>query len=451
MISIDFSGLSENLSGLSPVTHIGRVSGTGRGIVTVRGLSAHVFIGARVAIHPRCGPPIEGEVLMLDKTEINVLVAGATIGIALGDRVEPVHNTRFRPHESWIGHILDADGTPLDGQFTARGRKEYPVVAPPPDAARRRALGPRLETHQRLFNTLLPIAQGQRAGLFAGSGVGKSTLVGQLARDIETDVTVVALVGERGREVRDFVDNILGPAGLAKSVVIVATSDKPALEKRRAAWAAMSVAEYFRDQGRQVFLIVDSITRFAEAHREIALAAGEQPSMRGFPPSTAQAIMSLCERAGPGWGQVGDITAMFSVLVAGSDMDEPVADIIRGVLDGHIVLDRKIAERGRFPAVDILRSVSRSLPDVASPQENDLITQARRILGAYDGAEMMIRAGLYKAGTEPLVDTAISVRPGLENFVSQKEPGDASDSFAVLADLLTPADPPGGAPSPGGT
>ncbi len=437
MTSLDFSGLTARLAGLSPIYSVGRVIGTGRGTVSVRGLSNTVALGGRVLIRAASGDEIEAEVLALGQSEVSLLVAGSTTGIALGDPVRPRPARGFRPDDSWIGHILDADGNPLDGTFVTDGAENRRIDTPPPDAARRRALGARLETHQKLFNTLLPIARGQRIGLFAGSGVGKSTLVGQLARDIEADVTVVALVGERGREVRDFVDNILGPQGLAKAVVIAATSDKPPLEKRRAAQAAMSVAEYFRDKGRQVFLIVDSITRFAEAHREIALAAGEQPSMRGFPPSTAQAIMSLCERAGPGHGTGGDITAIFSVLVAGSDMEEPVADIIRGVLDGHVVLDRKIAERGRFPAVDILRSVSRSLPSVAREDENQLIGRARSMLAAYDGAEMMIQAGLYNKGSDPLVDRAITVWPKLEEFVSQQEPGKASDSFAELDGILT--------------
>jgi len=256
--------------------------------------------------------------------------------------------------------------------------------------------------------------------------------------DIKTDVTVIALVGERGRELREFVETSLGPEGMARSVIIAATSDQPALEKRRAAWAAMSVAEFFRDRGKQVLLVVDSITRFAEAHREIALAAGERASMRGFPPSTSQMIMSLCERAGPGKGSDGDITALFSVLVAGSDMEEPVADIIRGVLDGHLVMDRKIAERGRYPAIDVLRSVSRCLPKAASEQENGQITETRKLLAAYDSAELMIQAGLYTKGTDELIDEAVVLWPKIEEFCTQPENGTTEDSFAALATVLNP-------------
>ncbi len=224
-----------------------------------------------------------------------------------------------------------------------------------------------------VLNTLLPIVAGQRLGLFAGSGVGKSRLLGQLARNMEADVVVVALIGERGREVNEFVTRVLGGEGMRCAVVVAATSDQSALTRRRCAWAAMSVAEHFRDTGRNVLLLADSVTRFAEAHREIAVAAGEAPALRGYPPSVAPLITALCERAGPGAAGQGHITAVFSVLVAGSDMEEPVADILRGVLDGHVVLSRDIAERGRFPAIDVGRSVSRSLPDAATAAENTLL------------------------------------------------------------------------------
>jgi len=249
-------------------------------------------------------------------------------------------------------------------------------------------------------------------------------------------VVVIALVVERGREVREFVDKVLGPEGMARSIVVAATSDQSPLVRRRCAWTAMAVAEYFRDQGAHVLFLADSITRFAEAHREVALASGEAASLRGFPPSTAHMIMSLCERAGPGTETAGDITAVFSVLVAGSDMEEPIADILRGVLDGHVVMDRKIAERGRFPAIDLLRSVSRSLPEAATAPENELIALARKLLGAYDRAEMMIQAGLYTAGSDPLTDAAIRVWPQLDAFLAENAPDGISGSFTRLAKCL---------------
>ncbi|ODM44116.1 flagellum-specific ATP synthase FliI, partial [Cereibacter johrii] len=302
--------------------------------------------------------------------------------------------------------------------------------------ALRRSLGPRLPTGVAVFDTLLPLVQGQRIGFFAGSGVGKSSLLAKFARGVVADVVVIGLVGERGRELRDFTERVLGPAGMARAVVVTATSDQSPLVRRRCGWAAMAVAEHFRDQGLHVLLLVDSITRFAEAHREVALAGGEAASMRGFPPSTAHTIMALAERAGPGAEGTGDITAVFSVLVAGSDMEEPVADILRGVLDGHVVMDRKIAERGRFPAIDLLRSVSRALPEAASTAENALIAEARRLLGAWDRAEMMIQAGLYAKGSDPQVDAAIRVWPALDAFLAEDAPDGIDASFRRLADCL---------------
>ncbi|HHC29846.1 MAG TPA: flagellum-specific ATP synthase FliI, partial [Rhodobacterales bacterium] len=256
---------------------------------------------------------------------------------------------------------------------------------------------------------------------------------------VHADVVVIALIGERGREVREFVERVLGVEGMRRAVVVAATSDQSPLVRRRCGFTGMAVAEHFRDQGKHVLFLADSVTRFAEAHREIALASGEGGSLRGYPPSTAHQITALCERAGPGAGTQGDITAVFSVLVAGSDMEEPVADILRGVLDGHVVLDRAIAERGRFPAIDLLRSVSRALPAAASEAENTLISAARQRLGAYDRSEMMIRAGLYTPGSDPALDEAIGSWPKLDKFLSEDEWDDTTASFRRLAECLTSA------------
>ena len=318
-----------------------------------------------------------------------------------------------------------------------RGPVLRPLRTEAPAAASRRRLGARLSTGVAVFDTLLPLVRGQRIGLFAGSGVGKSSLLAKFARGVDADVVVIALIGERGRELREFTERVLGPQGMARSVVITATSDQSALTRRRCAWAAMAVAEHFRDQGLHVLFLADSVTRFAEAHREVALAAGEPAALRGYPPSLTQAIMALRERAGPGPEGAGDITAVFSVLVAGSDMDEPVADILRGVLDGHVVMDRKIAERGRYPAIDLLRSVSRSLPEAADATENLQIAEARRLLGAWDRAELMIQAGLYANGSDPVVDAAIRVFPALDAFLGEDAPeGGIPASFARLGAIL---------------
>ncbi len=433
-----FSPLVMSLSGLSAVNSVGRVQATDNGTIQVRGLSGVCRLGDRVTIYPRAGCALRAEVLHLGDEGVSVLPGTMANGIALGDKVVPaVDGMTLYPDDSWVGRVLDASGRPLDGRGILPGPRPQAYLNTAPPAADRRDLGPRLETGITLFNTILPIVRGQRVGLFAGSGVGKTTLIGRFARQVEADVTVIALVGERGRELREFTDRVLGSEGLRRSVVIVATSDMSPLEKRRAAWGAVAVAEYFRDRGKHVLLIVDSITRFAEAHREVALAAGEPATMRGFPPSTAQLIMSLCERTGPGAGGAGDITAIFSVLVAGSDMDEPIADIVRGVLDGHVVLDRGIAEEGRFPAVDVLRSVSRSLPRAATAPQNAMIGQTRKALSVYESARLMVQSGLYVPGSDAEIDHAISVRPRLERFFSTDQPLSIEASFAELGECLS--------------
>ena len=410
----------------------GEVTAIRAGLVIVGGLGRRASIGDRVSLGDGA---LFGEIVALGADQAEVLPEGAADGLSVGAPAELLFAPAIAPSEAWVGRIVDPFGRPLDGRPLATGRTERGFQTPPPPAAGRNRLGGRLATGLAVFDTLLPLVRGQRIGLFAGSGVGKSTLLSALARGVEADVVVIAMVGERGRELREFVETTLGPEGMARAVVVAATSDQPPLIRRRCAWAAMAVAEHFRDQGRHVLFLADSITRFAEAHREIALASGEAPSYRGFPPSTSQTIMALAERSGPGPEGSGDITAIFSVLVAGSDMEEPVADILRGVLDGHVVLDRKIAERGRFPAVDVLRSVSRSLPHAASPAENALIGRARAALGAYAESELMIRAGLYAQGSDPVLDEAVRLYPGLDSFVTRNAQG-TDDSFRLLAAAL---------------
>ena len=258
----------------------------------------------------------------------------------------------------------------------------------------------------------------------------------QLARGMEADIVILALIGERGREVREFVEHTLGPEGMKRSIVVCATSNDPAPLKKRAAYLAMSLAEFFRDQGLHVLLLFDSLTRFAEAHREVALTAGESPSLRGFPPSTFRAIAALAERAGPGTDQMGDITAVFSVLVAGSNMEEPIADMVRGILDGHVVLEREIAERGRYPAIDIRRSVSRSLPNAATDHENELLTKARSMIGTYENAAPLIGAGLYTAGADPALDKAVNLWPELDQFIGSLAGNSIEETFSMLGSVL---------------
>jgi flagellum-specific ATP synthase len=413
----------------------GRVVAARGGALDVAGLAQVARLGDRVSGHAG-DLAIQGEVIRVTADGVHVLPEGGVEGVALGARLRLSPPPPLCPDDSWIGRTIDPDGQPLDGRPLLPGPALCDPDGRPPPAGQRRPMGARIPTGHAVFDTLLPIARGQRIGLFAGSGVGKSTLLASLARGIEADVVVIGLVGERGREVRHFTDVVMGPKGMARAVVVAATSDRAPQVRRRAARTATAVAEHFRAAGRHVLLIVDSVTRYAEAHREIAVAAGEPAALRGFPASTASMLAALCERAGPGREGEGDITAIYSVLVAGSDMEEPVADWLRGLLDGHIVLDRTIAERGRFPAVDLVRSVSRSLPDVADAAENSLIGQARRLLGTYDRVETMVRAGLYTAGTDPEVDAAIAAWPSIDRFAGMAGIGSVAESFAALAQAL---------------
>jgi len=429
-------GLTAHITGLSAVRPVGRISRADGAALHVTGISGDASIGDGLQVYRKRGAPLRGEVVQIIGDTLVMLAEAPPEGVGLNDRVSLLAPALIAPGPNWLGRIIDPNGQPLDGKPLLRGASARRLLSPPPNAAERRAFGPRLSTGLAVTNTMLPLVRGQRMGLFAGSGVGKSTLLGQFARHMSADVVVIAMIGERGRELRHFIDEVLEPQGLARAVVVAATSDQSPLLRRRCAWTAMAVAETYRDAGLSVLFLADSITRFAEAHREVAVAAGEAPVLRGYPPSTTHLITSLCERAGPGMGTQGDITALFSVLVAGSDMDEPIADILRGVLDGHMVLDRAIAERGRFPAVDVLRSVSRSLPGAASPRENTLLAQTRKMISVYDANAMMIRAGLYSHGNDAEVDKAIQLYPEIEAFLAKQEPDDALRSFSQLELIL---------------
>ncbi|SCZ74025.1 flagellum-specific ATP synthase [Epibacterium ulvae] len=432
----ELKALTEDLASKNLSTEMGRVHGVSDGVIKVTGLSRTARIGDRVLLRRAPGDELAGEVMKIDGEFVSMLPDTAPDRIRIDDLVL-LHPTQdFAPANNWIGRVIDPFGQPLDGRPMLRGESARNLMAPPPKAAARRGLGERMSTGLALLDTILPIVEGQRVGLFAGSGVGKSTLLATLAKSMKADVVVMALIGERGREVNHFVEHVLGPEGMSRAVVVAATSDQSALVRRRCAWSAMSVAEHFRDQGKTVLFLADSVTRFAEAHREIAVASGEAPALRGYPPSVTPLITGLCERAGPGEGNQGDITAVFSVLVAGSDMDEPIADILRGVLDGHIVLNREIAERGRFPAIDVSRSVSRSLPAAATPEENTQIMEVRKFLGAYEQSEVMIRAGLYSPGNDVVLDQAVKLWPELDAFFGKEALDGIEGSFSRLNLLL---------------
>lgn len=436
MSDLDPMFLKHEFDRMNAVRHVGLVSGVAQGVIEVSGLAGHARIGDLLTLRRRSGPDLAGEVLHVGAEYIHMMPGAAPDGVSLGDRVYLDPSPGFAPAMHWLGRVIDPFGKPLDGKPMLGGPQDRDITQAPPAAVARKPLGERLATGLSVLNTVLPIVRGQRVGLFAGSGVGKSTLLATLARSMQADAVVVALIGERGREVNEFVAQALGPEAMKRSVVVAATSDQSAQARRRCAWSAMSVAEYLRDRGLNVLLLADSVTRFAEAHREIAVAMGESPSLRGFPPSVTPLIANLCERAGPGTQDQGDITAIYSVLVAGSDMDEPIADILRGVLDGHIVLSRDIAERGRFPAIDLSKSVSRSLPGAASEAENQLISETRRLVGSYEQSEVMIKAGLYSEGSDPLLDQAVRVHGELDGFFGKPDSEGIANSFDRLSLIL---------------
>jgi len=417
----------------------GRVSRVQGMRFDVEGIRSAVPIGGRLLLRPRPGESLLGEVVGFEQDTAVCLPFGPLDGVRIGC-VARAHQdaAQFCPSTLWLGRVIDGMGRPADGKGPlAPGEQWYKVHASPPLAHARQRVGGRLDLGVRALNTFVTCCRGQRMGIFAGSGVGKSVLLSMLARNTDCDVAVIGLIGERGREVREFIQDDLGAAGLARSVVVVATSDEPALVRRQAAYLTLAVAEYFRDQGASVLCLMDSVTRFAMAQREIGLSAGEPPTTKGYPPSVFAELPRLLERAGPGPDQ-GTITGLFTVLVEGGDMDEPVADSVRGILDGHIVMDRKIAERGRFPAIDILKSVSRTMPQCQGDEETALVTEARRLMSAYDDMEELIRLGAYQKGADDLIDLAIEKAPRFDRFLNQhkEENTDYRTGFEMLGDIL---------------
>ncbi|MXP10414.1 flagellar protein export ATPase FliI [Pseudoblastomonas halimionae] len=419
--------------------HFGSVAAVHGALIEVDGLLGAARIGSRIAID--CdGGTIDAEVTGLDRDTAHCLAFNDSHGIATGCRADLLQGQSIlRPTDQWLGRVVDGLGRPIDGKGPlAIGPEARPFKAGPPAAANRTRVGRKLETGIRAFDIFAPLCRGQRLGLFAGSGVGKSTLLSMLARWVETDVAVIGLIGERGREVQEFIEDDLGPEGLARSVVVVATSDSPALMRRQAAWTTMAVAEHFRDSGRDVMCLMDSITRFAMAQREIGLANGEPPATKGYTPTVFAELPRLLERAGPGGPGQGSITGLFSVLVDGDDHDEPIADAVRGILDGHIVMSRKIAERGRFPAIDILKSVSRMLPECHDEEQNRLRLAALAHLSTYGDMEELVRLGAYKSGADPSVDEAIRLAPAIEDLLKQatSDRGSLDQAFASLGELM---------------
>lgn len=429
----------------------GRVASCSGNLVRADGLLGRVGIGDAVRIERGIASAttdvrpfdptgsILAEVVGFDADGVRLLPYEEPVGISYRARValEP-DLPSIAPDIRWLGRVVDALGAPLDdlGPLPS-GPRAYPIQARALEAQRRALLGPRLSLGVRALDVFVPCREGQRLGIFAGSGVGKSTLLAMIARRSEADALVIALVGERGRELNELLQHTLGPEGRSRSTVVVATSDQPAMMRRRAAYLAVTVAEALRDLGLSVLLMIDSLTRFAAALREIYLAAGEPPTARGYPPGVFAELPRLLERAGPG-DRAGSVTALISVLVEGDDTNDPIADAVRGILDGHVVLDRRIAEAGRFPAVDVLKSISRSAPGCYAPEERALVARARSLLARWSEMAELVQLGAYRPGSDPDLDQAIRLRPAIEAFLTQApDEGPGSEPvFTALARIL---------------
>jgi flagellum-specific ATP synthase len=416
--------LLKEIEAVAVLRRFGRVARIEGLMVEVTGAAGAISLGARVRITGARGQEIPCEVVGFRDGRAQVMPLGTVDGVTLGARADFDDPAAcIYPSREWLGRVIDAFGKPVDGNGPlAQGQLAYPLKAAPPSAHARARMGGKLDLGVRALNAFTTCCKGQRMGIFAGSGVGKSTTLAMIARNTDADAIVIGLVGERGRELKEFIEDDLGEEGLARSVVVAATSDEPALVRRQAAYVAMAVAEQLRDQGLHVLLLMDSVTRFAMAQREIGLSAGEPPATRGYTPTVFAELPRLLERAGPGeQGARGSITGLFTVLVEGDDHNEPVADAVRGILDGHIVLDRAIAERGRYPAINILKSVSRAMPACNLGTEQTIVARARATLSVYEDMAELIRLGAYKAGTSAEVDAAIKLYPQLEEFLSQKK------------------------------
>ena len=415
-----FSGLDRAMDAVDKVRTV-----AARGRITqliglvMRAAVPGVRVGDLVSVERRGFDPLRAEVVGFRAEQVVLMPFGDVEGVGPDSAVTPLG----RSHEilcgpGLMGRVLSGLGEPVDGDSPLDGQLErWAVNRPSPDALQRQRVARSLSMGVRVLDGLLTVGEGQRVGLFSGSGVGKSTLLGQIARNTEAELNVICLVGERGREVREFIEETLGPEGLKRSVVVCATSDAPSLVRISAAHVATAVAEYFRDQGSRVLFMMDSVTRYARALREVGLAAGEPPARRGFPPSVFAALPRLLERTGN--SGKGSITAIYTVLVEGGDMDEPIADEVRSILDGHVVLSRELASRNHYPAVDVLKSLSRVMSAVADPDHQRAAAEFRKLLAAYEAKRDLVLLGAYKKGGDPELDRALDRLDAMRSFLCQ--------------------------------
>src|SRR5215216_3662672 len=427
--------LAEQIGDIDGVNIYGRVVGVRGLMVEIAGPIHAMSVGARIVIETGGNRFIPAEVIGFSGSNAVVMPFGGLDGVRRGCRaVIATAASQVRPSAAWLGRVINAMGEPIDGKGPlAQGPSPLPAHS-------RKRVGAPLDLGVRALNTFLTCCRGQRLGIFAGSGVGKSVLLSMLARNVDADITVIGLIGERGREVQEFLQDDLGEEGLARSVVVVSTSDEPALMRRQAAYLTLAIAEYFRDEAKDVLVLMDSVTRFAMAQREIGLSAGEPPTAKGYTPTVFTELPRLLERAGPGT-EAGTITGIFTVLVDGDDHNEPVADAVRSILDGHIVMERAIAERGRYPAINILKSVSRTMPRAADPAYLPAIARARQVMATYADMEELIRLGAYRPGSSAEIDEAIALHRPLEAFLAQgkDEATSLPEGYRRLAQILGPA------------
>jgi flagellum-specific ATP synthase len=431
---------TERIDPIKCVGHVIKVQGL---LIESRGPAAVIGEVCRIEA-PKGRGLIGAEVVGLRNEVVQLMAYEETDGIEVGNRVVASgQRLEVAVSPKLLGRVLDSMGKPADGGGDIESLIRYPALGLPPDPLKRKRVSQRISTGIRAIDGLLAVGRGQRLGIFAGSGVGKSTLLGMIARNTNADVNVVALIGERGREVKDFIENDLGSEGLARSVLVVSPSNSPPLSRLRGAYVAAAVAEYFRDQGLDVMLLFDSVTRFARAQREIGLATGEPPATRGYTPSVFDSMPKLLERCGA--SDRGTITGFYTILVDGDDMDEPISDTVRGILDGHIVLSRRLAQRYHYPAIDVLGSVSRLAPAVSGPVSNKAAGYIRRLMAVYAEAEDLIDVGAYHAGSNPAIDEAVSKKKAIDDFLLQAvdERSSMAETLSVMgeiADMQIPAE-----------
>ncbi|MCC5792682.1 MAG: flagellar protein export ATPase FliI [Legionellaceae bacterium] len=406
--------------------------------LTIEAKGFYQPVGARCWVELSPSKRIEAEVVGFDSAATYLMSIGHIEGIAPGMTIIPVGKVaQVRVSPALLGRILNGSGAPVDELGSIDGGQYYALTAPPINPLKRAMIEQSLDVGVRAINALLTVGKGQRLGLFAGSGVGKSVLLGMMTRYTKADVVVIGLIGERGREVREFIEHNLGPEGLKRAVVVAAPADESPLMRLHGAMVATAIAEYYRDQGKNVLLLMDSLTRFAQAQREIALSVGEPPATKGYPPSVFSRLPQLVERAGNGQEGSGSITAFYTILTEGDDQQDPIADAARAILDGHIVLNRALAESGQFPAIDIEASISRVMPNIVTAEQMQAMMRFKQLLSVYHKNKDYITLGAYQKGSDPLLDKAIEFWPAMRAFIAQEmsESVDFSQSEEALRSL----------------